>query len=193
MSKPLLLWSHPRSASSQYLEEYCRHKNILCDKTEPLQHDTSQLHHLITNKVSFKVMPCYLKYDTRDTLLDLDYEHVFLFRKDIYRQYLSFCFAQSTNIFHSSHIKGKINITTKHHADLNIIRNFYYSLDQAYKKCKNTRLIETGDAIRFLGDIGFQGTDEYYKHFDNINVKHELEKFVRTLEMYKNYDLQSTI
>ena len=183
-NKPLLLWSHPRSASSEYLAQYCNHKNLLCDITEPLQNDTSQLHNLVSNKISFKVMPHYLKNNIVDMLLDLNYEHVFLFRKDIYRVYLSYSFGQSTNIFHSSAIKGKINLETINCIDDGAIKHWYSTLDKTYAKSKNNILMETGDAIKFLGNVGYQGTDQYYEHFRDLNMKLELEKFVKTLKMY---------
>ena len=44
--------------------------------------------------------------------------------------------------------------------------------------------METSDAIKFLGNVGYQGTDQYYEHFRDLNMKLELEKFVKTLKMY---------
>ena len=55
------------------------------------------------------------------------------------------------------------------------------------------KLIETKQAIDYLGDAGYQNTDKYYYKLENNEIKEELESFIQTLEMYRNHDMQSTI
>ena len=214
MNKPFILWSHPRSASSQFLEIYAKDVNLKVNLEEPIKKGSDTLENLLNDKVSFKVMGFHSTQEMIDQTINADYDHLILFRKDIYRTYLSFCFSCATGIWHKHQIEnnektpldimkgvikariseeGVYNTKTR----VNDIKRFYKDLNRVYLHLEKNnvpfKLIETKQAIDYLGPFGFQGTDKHYHNLENAQAKEELEPFIQTLEIYKNHDMQSTI
>ena len=210
MSKPFILWSHPRSASSQFLEVYAKSNNLKVNLDEPIKKGCERLDDLLNEQVSFKVMGYHSTEEITNQIINANYEHVVLFRKDIYRTYLSFSFSKLTDIWHRNQIvtgeKGDIDIIKAvvkaklfHDVSTTIrdIKTYYKSLNNIYLHLDKTgvqyKLIETEQAIDYLGPIGYQDTDRHYSHLENSHAKDELESFIQTLEIYKNHDMQSAI
>lgn len=210
MSKPFILWSHPRSASSQFLETYAKDVNLKVNLDEPIKKGCERLDDLLSKQVSFKIMGYYSTEEITNQIINANYNNIVLFRKDIYRTYLSFCFSCATDIWHINQInngeKGDVDIIKAvvkaklfHNISTTIrdvksyyegLNNIYLHLDKTGVQCK---LIETEQAIDYLGPFGYQDTDKHYCNFQNAQAKEELESFIQTLEIYKNHDMQSTI
>ena len=206
MSKPFILWSHPRSASSQFLEVYAKSNNLKVNLDEPIKKGSKGLDDLLNEQVSFKVMGYHSTEEITNQIINANYEHVVLFRKDIYRTYLSFSFSKLTDIWHRNQIvtgeKGDIDIIKAvvkaklfHDVSTTIsdIKTYYKSLNNVYLHLDKTgvqyKLIETEQAIDYLGSTGYQDTDRHYSHLENSHAKDELESFIQTLEIYKNHDM----
>ena len=121
----------------------------------------------------------------------------------------SFIFSCNTGIWHKHQldtrektdidivkgiIKSRLFDTEKRVDD---IKRFYKDLNRVYlhldKNNVQYKLIETAQAIDYLGEEGYQDTDKHYHKLENNEVKEELESFIQTLEIYKNHDMQSTI
>ena len=210
MNKPFILWSHPRSASSQFLEIYAKDVNLKVNLEEPIKKGSEKLEDLLNDKVSFKVMGSHSTKQIIDQAIDAKYDHVILFRKDIYRTYLSFSFSKMTGIWHKNQIKtqeksdldiikGLVKINLYHNVvgTIKEVKAFYKDLNRVYLHLKKNnvsfKLIETEQAIDYLGNEGYQDTDKHYYKLENSEIKEELEPFIQTLEIYKNHDMQSTI
>ena len=210
MNKPFILWSHPRSASSQFLEIYAKDVNLKVNLEEPIKKGSAKLEDLLEDKLSFKIMGAHSTIQIVDQTIDAKYDHVILFRKDIYRTYLSFSFSKITGIWHKNQIKtqeksdvdiikGLVKVKLYHNVigTVKEVKAFYKDLNRIYLHLKKNnvsfKLIETEQAIDYLGPFGFQGTDNHYHSFENAQAKEELESFIQTLEIYKNHDMQSTI
>ena len=209
MTKRFILWSHPRSASSQFLEIYAKDFNLRVNLEEPIKQGSAKMEDLLKLKMSFKIMGYHATREIIGQTIDADYNHIILFRKDIYRTYLSFIFSCYTGIWHKHQldngekgdtdiIKGIVkarllDIETK----IADVKRFYKDLDRVYlhlvKNNVQYKIIETQQAIDYLGPFGFQGTDKHYYNLQNAQAKEELESFIQTLEIYKNHDMQSTI
>ena len=58
MNKPFILWSHPRSASSQFLEIYAKDVNLKVNLEEPIKKGSERLEDLLNDKVSFIKIDC---------------------------------------------------------------------------------------------------------------------------------------
>ena len=210
MNKPFILWAHPRSASSQFLEAYAADFCLPVNLDEPIKKGSERLEDLLKNKVSFKVMGCHSTTQITNQTIDAKYDHVILFRKDIYRTYLSFSFSKLTGVWHTNQlntqeksdldiIKGLVKIKLNHNVKNTVkhVKTFYKDLNRVYlhlvKNNVRYKLIETEQAIDYLDNEGYQNTDKYYYKLENGEVKKELELFIQTLEIYKNHDMQSTI
>jgi hypothetical protein len=210
LDNPFILWSHVRAASSQFVETYAQDVGLKVNLDEPIKKGTEKLEDLLDNQVSFKIMGYHSTEEIINQTINAKYDHIILFRKDIYRAYLSFSFSKLTNIWHKNQlerkekgdldiIKAMVKCKVYHNVPHTVkqIKRFYNDLNRVYlylnKNNIKHKLIETTQAIDYLGDIGFQNTDKHYHRLENFEVKEELESFIKTLEMYKNHDMQSTI
>jgi hypothetical protein len=210
MSKPFILWSHPRSASSQFLEVYAKSNNLKVNLDEPIKKGCERLDDLLSKQASFKIMGYYSTEEIANQIINANYNNIVLFRKDIYRTYLSFSFSKLTDIWHINQInkgeKGDVDIVKAvvkaklfHNVSTTVrdVKSYYEGLNNIYLHLDKTgvqfKLIETEQAIDYLGPIGYQDTDKHYCNLENSHAKDELESFIQTLEIYKNHDMQSTI
>ena len=212
MNKPFILWSHHRAASSQFLETYAKDNNLKVNLDEPIKEGCERLDDLLSKQVSFKIMGYHSTEEITNKIINANYDHIVLFRKDIYRNYLSFSFSKLTDIWHINQInkgeKGDLDIIkavvkAKSELFLNVpitirdIKSYYEGLNNIYLHLDKTgvqyKLIETEQAIDYLGFKGYQNTDKHYCKLENLHAKDELESFIQTLEIYKNHDMQSTI
>jgi hypothetical protein len=210
LDNSFILWSHPRSASSQFLELYAKDVGLKANLEEPIKKGSERLEDLLNDKISFKIMGYHSTAEIIDQTINAKYDQIILFRKDIYRAYLSFSFSKLTGIWHKNQlekqeksdldiIKAMIKCKVYHNVPHTIkeMKRFYNDLNRVYlylnKNNIEHKLIETTQAIDYLGDIGFQNTDKHYHRLENNQVKEELESFIKTLEMYKNHDMQSTV
>ena len=210
MNKPIILWAHPRSASSELLNTYANNFNLRVNLEEPIKQGSAKLEDLLKLKISFKIMGSHATQEIIDQTINANYDHIILFRKDIYRAYLSFAFSKLTGVWNvyqliTKSITGCDIISAMSTSDvyaeplitIKQVKRFYKDLNRVYlhldKNSVQYQLIETKQAIDYIGLTGYQNTDYQYYKLENAQAKEELESFIQTLEIYKNHDMQSTI
>ena len=208
-SKPFILWASPRTASSAFFYEYAKRNNIEIIKSnhEPLSSPVKvKIEDLLKKQISFKFM--LVGYNQRikewyqikqlyNSFPALDYNHILIYRKDVYARHKSLLFSLTTDIWHSKHFTeskcknwstpnpvfashkdstGKLRRTLDKSIEL---------IDIFEKEDLNYQIVEFEDACKYIGEDTSQGTKDYYDDYEDLELKQKLEDIFYGHEFYK--------
>ena len=209
-SKPFILWASPRTASSAFFYEYAKRNNIKIIEAnhEPLSpyQEEVDIEDYFKKQISFKFMLSRHNQDVKEyyqvnhlynIFPVVDYNHIIIYRKDVYARHKSLLFALTTDIWHSKHLdKSKCKDWTKsnmwpssHAYATNKLKE---SLDKSIelidifeKENLNYQIVEFEDVCKYIGSDTSQGTKHYYKDYEDLELKQKLEDIFYEHEFYK--------
>ena len=216
-SKPFILWASPRTASSAFFYEYVERNNleIMPDKHEPLNPPYELLiQEFLKKGLSFKFM--LSKYihnassdwygsakedwqtqELYDSFPALDYNHILLYRKDVYARHKSLLFALTTDVWYPEHpdkskckdwTKSDMSWATHGHAISQLKQSLNKSIeliDIFEKENLNYQIVEFEDVCKYIGKDTSQGTKHYYDDYEDLELKQKLEDIFYEHEFYK--------
>jgi len=209
-SKPFILWASPRTGSSAFFYEYAKRNNIKIIESnhEPLSPYQEQVNieDFFKKQISFKFMlsrhgqeikEYYQTNNLYNIFPAVDYNHIIIYRRDVYARHKSLLFALTTDIWHPKHLnKSKCKDWTKldmwpasHKYAINKLKE---SLDKSIelidifeKENLNYQIVEFEDVCKYIGTDTSQGTKHYYKDYEDLELKHKLEDIFYGHEFYK--------
>jgi hypothetical protein len=207
--KPFILWASPRTASSAFFYEYAKRNNVKIIKSdhEPLNPPIEvNIKDLFRKQISFKFMFSGYVHTAKEQweikelyniFPALDYNHILIYRKDVYARHKSLLFAVTTDIWHPTHFSeskcknwSTPNQTFANHRDAT--GKLKQSLDKSIelidifeKENLNYQIVEFEDVCKYIGKDTSQGTNHYYNDYEDFELKQKLEDIFYGHEFYK--------
>ena len=208
-SKPFILWASPRTGSSAFFYEYAERNDIeiIESNHEPLSPPLEvDIQDFFKKQLSFKFMFSGHVHSPKeqwqikklyDIFPALDYNHILIYRKDVYARHKSLLFALTTDIWHKKHYSeskckswSNPNQVFASHSDA--IRKLKKSLDKSIKiidifekENLNYQIVEFEDVCKYIGKDTSQGTKRYYSDYEDLELKQKLEDIFYGHEFYK--------
>ena len=215
-NKPFILWASPRTGSSAFFYEYAERNNvkIMEHNHEPLSPLNSHLkgnlpidiEAILMKSISFKFMLEGYKqepYETYQILKlynmfpALDYNHIILYRKDVYARHKSLLFALTTDIWHQKHFDEskckdwtKLDTWPANHKYAtgklkSALKKSVQLIDKLEEANLDYQIVEFEDVCRYIGKDTSQGTKHYYNDYEDLELKQKLEDIFYGHEFYK--------
>ena len=209
-SKPFILWASPRTASSAFFYEYAKRNNIeiMINNHEPMSpyQEKIDIEAFFKKQLSFKFMFSGYVHDAREywqrkklynIFPAVDYNHIIIYRKDVYARHKSLLFSLTTDIWHTKHFSeskckkwSTPDPSFASHRDA--IGKLKQSLDKSIelidifeKENLNYQIVEFEDVCKYIGKDTSQGTKHYYKDYEDLELKQKLEDIFYEHEFYK--------
>ena len=208
--KPFILWASARTASSQFFFKYLERNNakVMHKKHEPLSAQKKLpeggILEIISKKYSFKCMVNVSRVlkeldKLRQAIPVIDYNHIILYRKDLYARQRSLMFSEYNNVWKKDDLT-KPRDSSWHHFQKEDIPSLVdhaikwetECLDMYVKYIKILKeyeipyqVIEFNDAIQYIDKDTSQGTKQYYdKMFQSKELKKSLKDLIINHEFY---------
>jgi len=209
-SKPFILWASPRTASSAFFYEYAKRNNIkiMENNHEPLSphQEKINIENFFKKQISFKFMFSGYVHTAKEQwemkklyniFPAVDYNHIIIYRKDVYARHKSLLFSLTTDIWHPKHFSESKykNWSTPNQAfasHKDATGKLKQSLDRSIKiidifekENLNYQIVEFEDVCKYIGKDTSQGTKHYYKDYEDLELKQKLEDIFYEHEFYK--------
>jgi len=127
----------------------------------------------------------------------LDYNHILIYRKDVYARHKSLLFALTTDVWYPEHpdkskckdwTKSDMSWATHGHAISQLKQSLNKSIeliDIFEKENLNYQIVEFEDVCKYIGKDTSQGTKHYYDDYEDLELKQKLEDIFYEHEFYK--------